>query len=308
MRPRLAVGVATATLLVVTACGADSSSGRQDTADVGEESPATTAPIEAPPNDDVGARFSPALFGPDSATIDHEWWPLSPGMQFTYEGHALDGGEKIQRRIIATVTDLTKMVGGVRALVVWERDFDDDVTMEGELAFEAQDSDGNVWHLGEYRETFEDEELIGGRLWVVNDPAGAQAGILMPADPQPSGSSFSEGFAPPPWNWDDRGRIREIAGETCIKDRCFPDALVIEEFEPSVPDAFQLKYYARDVGLVKVGWDGANEPEQEELELVDRVQLSPEQLAEARAEVLAMDDRGNSYGRLGATQPVDAAP
>jgi hypothetical protein len=229
-------------------------------------------------------------------------------MQFTYEGQAKEGDDTIERKIVVVVTDLTKDVGGVRGLVVLEKDFDDGVRMEGELAFEAQDLDGNVWHLGEYRETFEDDELIGGRLWVVNDPAGAQAGILMPADPQPGDPSFSEGFAPPPWNWDDRGRVREIADETCIGDDCYSDVLVIEEFEPSVPDAVQLKFYAGDVGLVKVGWDGDNEAEQEELEVVDRVALSPEELAEARAEVLAMDDRGLSYSRLGAIQPVATVP
>jgi hypothetical protein len=306
-RARSTAGVA-AILLVVTACGGDTSAERQNPSDVGEEAPATTEPVEAPPHDDVGARFSPALFGPDSATIDNAWWPLTPGTQLTYEGQALDAGETIERRIISTVTDLTKEVGGVRALVIWERDYDDDVLLEGELAFEAQDTDGNVWHLGEYRETYEDDELIGGRLWVVNDPEGAQAGLLMPADPQPGDPSFSEGFAPPPWNWDDRGRVREIADETCTEDDCYSDTLVIEEFEPSVPDAFQLKFYARDVGLVRVGWDGDNEAEQEELELVDRVELSPEELEEVRAEILAMDDRGNSYSRLGPVQQVDAVP
>jgi hypothetical protein len=307
MRAGSAVGIAAATLLVVTACGNTSASGRGES-DVGEPSPATKAPVEAPPHDDVGARFTPALFGEDSATVDNPWAQLTPGTQLTYEGQALDGDETVKRRIIVTVSDMTKDIGGVQALVVWERDIDDDVLMEGELAFEAQDKDGNLWHLGEYRETFDEEELIGGRLWVVNDPEGAQAGILMPADPQPGGPSFSEGFAPPPWNWDDRGRVRGTEDETCVEAGCFKDVVIIEEFEPSVPDAFQLKYYARDVGLVKIGWDGANEAEQEELELVDQVELSPDELAEVRAEVLAIDDRGLSYGRLGPVQPITAGP
>jgi hypothetical protein len=308
MRTRFAAGRIAVALLLVAACGTDPSSGEQAGGAVAEETAATTAPVEAPPHDDWGARFSPALFGPDSATIDNPWWPHTPGMQFTYEGQALDGGETIERRIVTTVTDLTKEIAGVRALVVWERDYDDDALIEAELSFRAQDEDGNIWHFGEYTEVFEDDELIGSRVWVPGDPEGAQAGIFMPADPKPGDPSFSQGFAPPPFNWDDRGRVREIADEVCVETDCFQDVVVIEEFEPSIPDALQLKSYARGVGHVRVGWDGANETEQEELELVERVELTDDQLAEARAETLAMENRANAYSRLGPTQPIDEVP
>jgi hypothetical protein len=305
MRTRCTAGGLVAGLLLV-ACGS-TEPGQQSADDPVEEQPATTAPVEPPPHDDWGARFTPALFGPDSTTIDNPWWPHSPGMQFVYEGKALDGEETVERRIITTVTDLTKEVAGVRVLVVWERDYDDDVQVEGELSFRAQDTEGNVWHLGEYTEGFEDEEYIGSRVWVPGDPEGAQAGLFMPADPSLKGPSFSQGFAPHPWRWDDRGRPREVVDEVCVEAGCFPDVLVIEEFEPSVPDAIQLKYYARDVGHVQVGWEGANEAEQEELQLVEMVELTPEELDEARAEALAMENRATAYSRLGPLQPVDGA-
>jgi len=302
MRTRCTAGGLVAGLLLVS-CG--STEPGQESANPVEEQPATTAPVEPPPHDDWGARFDPAIFGPDSATIDNPWWPHVPGMQFTYEGQALDGEDTIGRRVVTTVTDLAKDIAGVRALVVWERDYDDGVMVEAELSFRAQDEDGNIWHLGEYTEVFEDEELIGSRVWWPGDPEGAQAGIFMPADPKPGGPSFSQGFAPPPFNWDDRGRVREITDEVCIETGCFQDVVVIEEFEPSIPDAFQLKFYARDMGHVRVGWAGGNETEQEELELVERVELTPAELAEVRAEVLAMEHRAHAYSRLGPTQPVD---
>jgi hypothetical protein len=308
MRARSVTGGLAAVLLVVTACGGDEPARAPVGDPAAEESAAVTEPVEPPPHDDAGARFDPALFGADSATIHNQWWPHIPGMQYVYEGQARDGEDTIERRIVATVSDVTKEVGGVRALLTWEQDFDDGVMIEEELGFDAQDSVGNIWHLGEYRETYEEAEFIGGRVWVVNDPGGAQAGILMPADPQPGDPSFSQGFAPPPWNWDDRGRAREFVEETCVEAGCYSDVLVVEEFEPSVPDAFQLKYYARDVGHVQVGWDGANEAEQEELELVEVVELSPDELAEVRERVLAMEDRGNAYSRLGPAQPIDAVP
>jgi len=305
MRTRCTAGGLVAGLILV-ACGSEEP-GQGSADNPVEEQPATTAPVEPPPHDDWGARFDPAIFGPDSATIDNPWWPHTPGMQFIYEGEALDGEETVERRIITTVTDLTKEIAGVRVLVIWERDYDDDEQVEGELSFRAQDTEGNIWHLGEYTEGFEEGEYIGSRVWVPGDPEGAQAGLFMPADPAPESPSFSQGFAPPPWNWDDRGRPREVVDEVCVEAGCFRDVLVIEEFEPSVPDAFQLKYYARDVGHVQVGWEGANEVEQEELQLVEIVELTPEELGEARTEALAMEHRATAYSRLGQSKPVDGA-
>ena len=132
--------------LLLVACGS-TEPGQRSAGDPVEEQPATTAPVEPPPHDDWGARIDPALFGPDSATIDNPWWPHTPGTQFIYEGEALDGEETIERRIITTVTDLTKEIAGVRVLVVCERDYDDDVQVEGELSYHVQDMAGNVSYL-----------------------------------------------------------------------------------------------------------------------------------------------------------------
>jgi hypothetical protein len=304
-RARTLAGPLTAALLLATACGGTDPRGAPVATPADDEAPVTSsAPVEPPASDDAGTQFSPALFAADSTTIDNPWWPRSPGMQFTYDGTALDGKDTIKRRIVSVTTDETKEVGGVHTLVTWEQDSDDGVVVEEELSFDAQDTVGNIWHLGEYVETYEDADFIGGRVWVVVDPVGAEAGILMPADPKVGDPSFSEGFAPPPWNWHDRGRVRAMADKTCVQAGCYKDVLVVEEYEPAIPDAYQLKYYARDVGHVQVGWAGANEPEQEKLDLVEAVALSPTGLAAIRDRVLAMEDRGDAYSRLGAAQPI----
>jgi hypothetical protein len=79
---------------------------------------------------------------------------------------------------------------------------------------------------------------------------------------------------------------------------------VIDEFERAKPGAHQLKYYAPGVGNVRVGFLG-NDPEQEVLELIRTVELSPEKLAEARAEALKIDARAQLYGH---TSPVEVRP
>ncbi|MGQ0670584.1 MAG: hypothetical protein ACT4PO_13075 [Actinomycetota bacterium] len=268
------------------------------------ETPEATAGEEPSPAPTKASDFYPALFGEDSANIDNEWWPQRPGTRFVWEGRAFEDGERVDRRVVFTVTDLTKVIAGVLTRVGWDRDFNDGRLGESELIFLAQDRYGNVWHLGQYREVYEDE-FVGGRVWVVGDPEGAEAGILMKAEPRLGEPSYSQGFAPPPWDWDDRARVHRIGARTCVPVDCFEDVLVIDEFEPSVPGAHQLKYYARDVGNIRVGWFGRNEEEREVMGLVKFVQLSPDAIEKVRAQALALEHRAYAYAR---TPPAEAPP
>jgi hypothetical protein len=251
-----------------------------------------------------GKQFDPSNFDNDSHIVDNPWFPMEPGRRYVWKGRAFtDDGERVERKVVFTVTDLTKVIGGVRTVVGWDRDFNDGSMGESELIFHAQDKFGNVWHLGEYVEHWIDGELDGARVWVVGDPEGAQAGIAMQAEPKVGGPSYSQGFAPPPWFWNDRGRVADIV-RTCVPVDCYDKTLVVEEFEPLDPGAFQLKYYARGVGSVRIGWRGPNEEEQEEMVLTSLRKLSPQEMAKVRAEVLAHEHRGYAYGRTEPAQPL----
>lgn len=304
LMPRLhPVAIAASLLLVLsaTACGVDSSEGANAAGDapaanVANEPPSAgtdgSAPASLSPKD-----FDPSLFD-DSATVDNEWFPLEPGTRYIWEGRAFEDGRRVDRRVVFTVTDLTKVIGGVRAVVGWDRDFNDGKLGESELIFFAQDKYGNVWHLGQYVELYNEEgEFEGGRVWVVGDPEGSLAGIAMKAEPELSTHSYSQGYAPPPWYWDDRSRVYDTGARTCVPVGCFDNTLVIEEFERPIPGAYQLKYYAQGVGNVRVGWRGPNEEEQEVMVLQKRFHLSPEALDAARAEALALEHRAYAYAR-----------
>lgn len=265
----------------------------------------TESPDESRPSGDIKAEdFSPDLFDDSSATIDNPWWPLSPGTRFVWEGRAFEEGQRVERRVVFTVTDLTKVIAGVRTRVGWDRDFNDGFLGEGELIFLAQDEQGNVWHLGQYREVYEDE-FVGGRVWVVGDPEGAEAGLVMKAEPRLGAPDYSQGFAPPPWDWDDRARVDRMGVQTCVPVGCFEDVLVTEEFEPSVPGASQLKFYAPGVGNIRVGWRGAEEEEREVMVLVRLIQLGAEDRAEANASALELEHRAYAYAR---TSPAEQTP
>jgi hypothetical protein len=166
--------------------------------------------------------------------------------------------------------------------------------VESELAFRAQDNSGNVWHLGEYTEVYDEVEFVGGRMWVVGHLEGAKAGIMMKAEPKMATPSYSQGYAPPPFNWTDRGRIYKMGEKTSVKTGTYEDVLITEEFNDEEPNAIQLKYYAKNVGNVRIGWRG-DDQQQETMELVEHVVLNSQELAESRAMALELEKRAFVY-------------
>jgi hypothetical protein len=84
--------------------------------------------------------------------------------------HTIDGRKRIPHRAVITVTDLVKEISGVPVVVTHELDFGDGVLEEQELMFLAQDDDGNVWHFGQLRETYDEQELVGGRVFMPGYP------------------------------------------------------------------------------------------------------------------------------------------
>lgn len=268
-------------------------------AETGEATP----PSETAQGEISADDYDQSLFDDTSATIDNEWWPLAPGTRFEWSGWTEEAeGERVPHRIVFTVTDLTKVIDGVRTVVGWDRDFSEDELVETELIFLAQDKDGNVWHFGQYSETFEDGEFVGGSTWLVGQLEGAKAGILMKAEPRLGTKAYSQGFAPPPFYWDDWGKVSKVGQKTCVPADCFKDVLVIDEFEPTKPGAHQLKYYARGVGNVRVGWRGVD-ADREVLVLRKVVRLGPPALARSRAKALELEERAAVYGRTAPAEP-----
>ncbi len=284
-------------MLPAAACGTQSA---RESAQEGSERRQAKAPLTGSAEDFERAQFD------DPTNIDNKWLPLKPGTQFVYEGSAIVEGEGRQsRRVVTIVTDLTKVIDGVRTLVIWERDFTAGKLNEPELAFFAQDNAGNVWLLGEYPEEYEDGKFDKAPAWI-SGQGGARAGIAVKAEPKLGAPSHAQGFAPRPVGFDDRARVYKMNQQTCVPVDCYENVLVTEEFNPSEPGAYQLKYYAPDVGNVRVGWRGEKEEERETLELVLYQLLSPEALAEARKVAMEVDRRAYERSEVyRETQPAE---
>ncbi len=224
----------------------------------------------------------------DPTDIDNPWFPVVPGTQYIYEGVTEEGGKTTEHQVIITATDLTKEIDGVLTVVTWDEDYSAGDLVETELAFYAQDNDGNVWRMGEYPEVYENNRLVEAPAWI-SGLKGALAGIMMAADPQLGDGSYSQGWGPAV-GFTDRWQVDQIDQETCIPVDCYDGVLVIAEYSETEPDAFQLKFYAVGVGNVRIGWTGLDAT-REELELVEIVQLNSAELAKAREAALELEAR-----------------
>ena len=239
----------------------------------------------APPEDAVFEQYKTAVFD-DSPTVDNQWFPLSPGTQFVFEGETIEDGEKVPHRVIITVTDLVKEIDGVRSAVTWDLDYSSGELVEAELAFFGQDQDGNVWRMGEYPEEYDKGKFVDNPTWI-HGLDNALAGIAMLADPQPGAPDYPQGWGPEV-DWTDRGQVDKIADEICVPAGCYQNVLVIKETSATEKGAYQLKYFAPGVGNIMVDWTGSDKT-QETLKLVEYNILTPEQLAEARAKALELE-------------------
>ena len=236
--------------------------------------------------------FNPDNFD-DSTNIDNLWYPLKPGTRRVLSGATEQSGLTIPHRIVFTVTDLIKVIEGVRTVVVYVEDYSEGDLVEAELAFFAQDNDGNVWYLGEYPEEYANGRFVDAPAWIAG-LKGAQAGIKMKSEPQ-EGTSYSQGWGPAV-NWTDYGRVDQLGQETCVPLDCYQNVIVVAESSLAESDAFQLKYYAQGVGEVQVGWRGADATK-ETLELVEFTQLTDDELAEVRTKAFNLEQSALKHSK-----------
>jgi hypothetical protein len=249
--------------------------------------------------------FDPANFSHPNK-INHEFVPLVPGTEYTWEGERTIDGVVVAHSVMFTITDLTKVIDGVRATVIWERDFDGGGLSESELAFNAQDDNGKVWNLGEYPEVYEGGQLVGAPDTWIAGLRDAIPGVLLHPHPGTYAHTYSEGYAPR-IEFFDRAKVVSIDGYRCVPLGCFDNVLEIDEWGPFAPeDDHQRKFYAPGVGPIYVTPVGG---EAELLQLVKVEHLNDHELRDVRHEALKLDHRGlrknNLYARTPPAVPLD---
>jgi hypothetical protein len=177
--------------------------------------------------------------------IDNPWWPMAPGSRWVYSETDSEGANQ---RVVVTVTDKTKTIAnGVEARVV--RDV---VTENGEFVevtddWYAQDSEGNIWYLGEDTTEYENGKPVSTAGSFEAGVDGAEAGIIMPADPEPGITYRQEYYA---GEAEDEGEIVSLDEQAEVPAGHFRPALMTKDTNPLEPKVLEFKFYAEDVGPV----------------------------------------------------------
>jgi hypothetical protein len=197
--------------------------------------------------------FGSARFDP-GAPIHNPFFPLVPGTVSSYGGTDVDPetGESVAEHIDTFVTHETKAIEGVSATVVRDTAYENGVLVEDTVDWYAQDTDGNVWYLGELTYAFEydDEgnyvETSTEGSWEAGID-GAQPGYIMRAEPG-FGASYYQEFAP--GVAEDEAIVVGVDQEVSIGLGAFEGVLQTLDTTALEPDQAEYKYYAPGVGLV----------------------------------------------------------
>jgi hypothetical protein len=187
--------------------------------------------------------------------VDNQYFPLPIGATWMYENVEDDTVERID----VTVTPDAKTVDGFEVVVV--RDV---VTVDGDLKEDtvdwyAQDSGGNVWYVGEDTAEYENGEVVStAGAWEAGVD-GAQAGIMMYADPAAHvGEAYYQEFYA--GEAEDKAQVVRVGETVTVPAGTFENVIVIREWNPLEPGVVEEKYVAPGVGVVlEVVVEGGNE-------------------------------------------------
>ena len=146
-----------------------------------------------------------------------------------------------------TVTEKTKTIMGIEAVVVHDVVRKDGRVSEDTFDWYAQDADGNIWYLGEDTAEYENGKVTTREGSFEAGVDGAQAGVIMPADPQ-VGQSYQQEYY--------KGHAEDAAKNLSLDEQVevqfghFTGVLETAESNLLEPKVDEHKFFAKGVGPV----------------------------------------------------------
>ena len=259
----LSTAAASGALLIAAGCGSSSggSSSTGSSAGEGASSSPSVASKSAAELAPIQGTYSPSI---DPSTfvgvIDNRYFPLRPGTAYHYKGVAEDG--TTPQTDDEFVTHETKKIQGVASTVVRDVVSSHGRPIEKTFDWYAQDKGGNVWYMGE-----DTRELENGHFVKMSDSweagvDGAEAGIIMPGDPQP-GDAYRQEYYPKYAL--DQARVLGGGGPVKVPYGSYKKTLTTVETSPLDPGVAEHKYYVAGLGDIKEQTVKGN---QEQIQLV----------------------------------------
>jgi hypothetical protein len=191
------------------------------------------------------AHAAQPVFEPSNfvKSVNNEYFPLQPGATYIYEGESAEGHEFDRFMVSRNTVNIL----GVECIEVIDLAYVDGELVERTRDWFAQDKDGNVWYFGEATQEIEDGQVVNTEGSWKAGVNGAQAGIVMLADPE-TGDTYRQEFAPGVAEdmakvIGDEFRINAIYGN-------FDEVLKTKDFTPLEPGKFEHKFYAEGIGQI----------------------------------------------------------
>jgi hypothetical protein len=176
--------------------------------------------------------------------ISNKYFPLRPGTTLLYRGTQ----QGKARRVSVFVTHETKVILGIRAIVILDQVLVGGKREEKTFDWYAQDKHGNVWYLGE-----DSSDFVNGK-WVRSAGSweagvnGAKPGIVMKASPSVGAVYRQEYYA---GHAEDMAKVLSRNESVTVPYGSFEHALETSEWTPLERGVVEHKYYVKGVGNVR---------------------------------------------------------
>jgi hypothetical protein len=194
------------------------------------------------PQGSEAVKLDPADF---STRINNPYWPMQPGSRWVYRETDVEGA---RQRVQVTVTRKTKKIAnGIEARVIHDLVTEGGQRVEETYDWYAQDSAGNIWYLGE-----DTTEYVNGKPKSTKGSFeagvdGAQAGVIVPAEPKVGLSYRQEYYA---GQAEDNAKILSLDEQAEVPFGHFTNVVMTKDLNPLEPKLLEYKFYARNVGPV----------------------------------------------------------
>ncbi len=184
--------------------------------------------------------IDPANF---SSVVNNPYFPLVPGTTKIFTEK--DEDETVESAV--TTTHDTKMIMGVKCVVVHDVVTENGKLQEDTYDWYAQDKQGTVWYFGEATREFKG----GGRVstegsWEAG--VNGQPGIIMPAHPTP-GVPYRQEFSPD--NAEDMGQVVALDESITVPFGSFKGCVRTKEWS-LLESGTEEKWYAKGTGLIRI--------------------------------------------------------
>jgi hypothetical protein len=193
------------------------------------------------PTGSEAVTLDPADF---TTEITNPYWPMAPGEIWVYRE---TDGEGAVLKVQVKVTHQTKTIDGIEARVVHDVVSEDGQVIEDTLDWYAQDADGNIWYLGEDTKEFENGKVTTTAGSWEHGVDGAQAGVIVPADPEPGLEYRQEYYA---GEAEDAATVLSLDEWVEVPAGAYRDVLMTKDYTPLQPEILEHKFYANGVGPV----------------------------------------------------------